>query len=249
MRRRLATLFVDIAGSTRLVVRHPPETMLGVVQCFAALVTDIALRHRGRVKDFEGDGVLLYFESAVDAADAALAIHAALDRERCEAGCGGGPGAPVRMSLTLGDVAVGAVGPKAHPALALVGPSVNLGARLLRVVPPGGIAASAEVVAALGTAPAIEQDIARREMSECVRDYIDQLPADYRTVVVLSELEELPDREIAEVLAISLEAAKIRLHRARARLRQMLEQGCDVSRDERNELTCEPRPDDVSSTD
>jgi RNA polymerase sigma-70 factor (ECF subfamily) len=84
-------------------------------------------------------------------------------------------------------------------------------------------------------------------MSECVRDYVDQLPADYRTVVVLSELEELPDREIAEILGISLEAAKIRLHRARARLRQMLEQGCDLSRDERNELTCDPRPDDVSS--
>ena len=109
--------------------------------------------------------------------------------------------------------------------------------------------AEPEALAGLGTAPAIEQDIARREMSECVRDYVDQLPADYRTVVVLSELEELPDREIAEVLGISLEAAKIRLHRARARLRQLLEQGCDVSRDERNELTCEPRPDDVSSTD
>ena len=109
--------------------------------------------------------------------------------------------------------------------------------------------AEPEALAALGTAPAIEQDIASWEMSECVRDYVDQLPADYRTVVVLSELEELPDREIALVLGISLEAAKIRLHRARARLRQMLEQGCDVSRDERNELTCEPRPDDVSSTD
>lgn len=108
--------------------------------------------------------------------------------------------------------------------------------------------AEPEALAALGTAPAIEQDIASREMSECVRDYVDQLPADYRTVVVLSELEELPDREIAEVLGISLEAAKIRLHRARARLRQMLEQGCDLSRDERNELTCDPRPDDVSST-
>ncbi len=109
-------------------------------------------------------------------------------------------------------------------------------------------AAEPEALAALSTAPAIEQDIARREMSECVRDYVDQLPAAYRTVVVLSELEELPDREIAEVLGISLEAAKIRLHRARGRLRQMLEHGCDVSRDERNELTCDPRPDDVSST-
>lgn len=149
MRRRLATLFVDIAGSTRLVVHHPPETVLGVVQCFAELVTDLALAHGGRVKDFEGDGVLLYFESPADAAEAALAIHAALDREGCEAGCGGGPGAPVRMSLTLGEVAVGAVGPTAHAALALVGPRVNLGAPLLRAVPPGDIAASADMVAAL----------------------------------------------------------------------------------------------------
>ena len=110
-------------------------------------------------------------------------------------------------------------------------------------------AAEPEVLAALSTTPGIELDIARREMSECVRDYVDQLPPDFRLVVVLSDLEGLPDREIAEVLGITLEAAKIRLHRARARLRQMLEQGCEISRDERNELTCDPRPDDVSSTD
>ena len=109
--------------------------------------------------------------------------------------------------------------------------------------------AQPNVFAVLSATPLIEGDIARREMSACVRDYVDQLPPDYLTVVVLSELEELPDREIAEVLGISVEATKIRLHRARARLRQMLQQGCDFSRDERNEFTCEPRPDDVSSTD
>ncbi len=103
-----------------------PETVLGIVQCFDGLIADIAIAHGGRVKDFEGDGVLLYFESAVHAAESALAIRAALDRERCEAGCGDGPGASVRMSLTLGEVAIGAVGPAANPALALVGSSVNL---------------------------------------------------------------------------------------------------------------------------
>ena len=149
MRRRLATLFADIAGSTRLVVHHEPETVLGVFQCFAELVSDIALAHRGHVKDFEGDGVLLYFDSAVDAAEAALAIRAALDREQCDTGCGGRPGAPARLALTVGDVAIGVVGPPIHPAVALVGPSVNLGARLLKAVPPGGVAASAELVAAL----------------------------------------------------------------------------------------------------
>jgi class 3 adenylate cyclase len=161
MRRRLATLFADIVGSTRLVVHHEPETALGVVQCFAELVSTIALAHHGQVKDFEGDGVLLYFDSVVDAVEAALAIRRALDRDRCDTGCGGGPGTEARLALSLGEVAIGPVGPPDHAAVALVGQSVNLGARLLRAVPPGGVAASAEVVAALdGEAPWLARQFA-----------------------------------------------------------------------------------------
>jgi RNA polymerase sigma-70 factor, ECF subfamily len=102
-------------------------------------------------------------------------------------------------------------------------------------------------LAIVPTLPLVEQDLARREMSECMRDYINNLPDDCRTVLVLSELEELADRQIAEVLGITVQAAKMRLHRARARLRENLERGCSLSRDERNELICEPRSDDVSS--
>jgi class 3 adenylate cyclase len=149
MRRRLVTLFADIAGSTRIVMRHEPEKVLESFQCFSELVSDIALERRGHVKDFEGDGVLLYFDSAVDAAEAALAIRAALDRGQCDSECGGGPGVPARLALTVGDVAIGVVGPPLHRAVALVGPSIHFGARLLKAVPPGGIGASAELVAAL----------------------------------------------------------------------------------------------------
>src|SRR3989304_2971994 len=48
--------------------------------------------------------------------------------------------------------------------------------------------AEPEALAALGTMPVIEQDIASREMRGCVRDYVDQLPADSRTGVIPSEL-------------------------------------------------------------
>src|SRR5574342_365106 len=63
IRRRLATLFVDIAGSTSLLVHHAPEVVLGVVQGFMTLVTELASAHAGTGKDFEGDGALLYFAS------------------------------------------------------------------------------------------------------------------------------------------------------------------------------------------
>lgn len=149
MRHRLATLFVDIAGSTRLVVRHPAETVLGVVRCFAGLVSEVASAHHGRVKDFEGDGVLLYFQSVRDAVEAALAILDALDRRQCDTACEGGPAAGARLSLSVGEVAMGTIGSADHSALAIVGSSVNLGARLLKVPPPGGLVATEEIVGAL----------------------------------------------------------------------------------------------------
>lgn len=90
------------------------------------------------------------------------------------------------------------------------------------------------------SAPPTDERAARSEMSECVREFVDRLPARYRAVLVLSDVEELSDREIADVIGTSVEAAKIRLHRARARLRAELQRGCVVSRDERNELYCEP---------
>jgi class 3 adenylate cyclase len=158
-RHRLATLFVDIAGSTSLLVHHPPEVVLGVVQCFLGLVTETALAHTGHVKDYEGDGALLYFESPLDAARAALAIREALAAGRCDAGCADGPGVRARLSLTIGDLVVGVVGTPGRQGLALVGPSVNVGSRLLKHVAPGGIIASGAFVDAVrAEAPALADE-------------------------------------------------------------------------------------------
>jgi class 3 adenylate cyclase len=144
-RIRLATLFVDIAGSTRLLARHPPETVLACVQRFMRLVAEVALAYCGDVKDFEGDGVLLYFESASEAVEAALVIRAALASGVCDVACP----MSARMSVTVGDVVLGVVGSTQRHAIALVGPSVSVGARLLKQIAPGGIIATGEVVDAV----------------------------------------------------------------------------------------------------
>ncbi len=87
--------------------------------------------------------------------------------------------------------------------------------------------------------PRLDLLIEQREMSSCVRDYIEGLPDSYRAVILLHDLEGLTNPEIARLLGISLATAKIRLHRARERLRQALGQGCAFSRDERDVLVCE----------
>ena len=48
---------------------------------------------------------------------------------------------------------------------------------------------------------------------------VDELPAKLRSVVVLRDVYGLPHEAIAEELGISVSAAKVRLHRARKRLR------------------------------
>ena len=88
----------------------------------------------------------------------------------------------------------------------------------------------------------IVRELIRKEMSECVREYIDKLPPDQRTAIVLSELEGFKNREIADILQISLDNVKIRLHRARARLKKLLDEGCDFYHNEQAILACDRKP-------
>jgi len=95
----------------------------------------------------------------------------------------------------------------------------------------------------------IDQELVRKEMNQCIRRYIDTLPPPYRSAVILSEDESLTNQQIADVLGISLDTVKIRMHRARSRLKNKLATGCAFYRDERNELACAPKTRGVSSGD
>jgi RNA polymerase sigma-70 factor (ECF subfamily) len=89
---------------------------------------------------------------------------------------------------------------------------------------------------------AIDQNVIRKEMSACVREYIDKLPPDHRTVLILSEIEGFKNKEIADILQISIENVKIRLHRARAGLKKELDNGCDFYQNEQGSLACDRKP-------
>lgn len=94
---------------------------------------------------------------------------------------------------------------------------------------------------------AIDQNVIRREMSACVREYIDKLPPDHKTVLLLSEIEGFKNNEIADILQISLENVKIRLHRARAVLKKELDSDCDFYQNEQGSLACDRKPISIMS--
>ncbi|MFB3072574.1 MAG: sigma-70 family RNA polymerase sigma factor, partial [bacterium] len=64
---------------------------------------------------------------------------------------------------------------------------------------------------------------ARRQLASRVREAIDQLDEQYRTIVYLRELEDLSYEEIAEVVELPVGTVKSRLFRARQHLKELLE--------------------------
>jgi RNA polymerase sigma-70 factor (ECF subfamily) len=65
--------------------------------------------------------------------------------------------------------------------------------------------------------------IQRKETQARVRACIDQLPDDYRTVLLLRDIHELDTAEVAQQLGITEGNVKVRLHRARQALKTLLE--------------------------
>jgi len=89
-----------------------------------------------------------------------------------------------------------------------------------------------------------ERSLIREEMSRCVAGVLQRLPESYQTVLALSDCEELSDREVAAALGVSVGATKIRLHRARLRLKEELQHACSFYRDADDVLCCDRKPAD-----
>jgi len=71
--------------------------------------------------------------------------------------------------------------------------------------------------------PTAERVLLQQEKHVRVRECIERLPADYRLVLILRDIEELETTEVAALLDITPNAVRIRLHRARLALRTLLE--------------------------
>jgi RNA polymerase sigma-70 factor, ECF subfamily len=90
--------------------------------------------------------------------------------------------------------------------------------------------------------PRLDQVIEQGEMSACVQGFLEELSDDYRMVVLLHDLHEMTNPEIVQMLGCSLETVKIRLHRARRKLKAALAARCELSHDERGVLVCDRKP-------
>ena len=97
------------------------------------------------------------------------------------------------------------------------------------------------VEATVRTHPPLAEIVERRQTSLCVQRCLDYLPDHYRAVILMYEIHALTAPEIANLLGLRLTTVKMRLHRARRMLQQIMEYGCAISDDHEGLPVCQPK--------
>ncbi|MEM8510457.1 MAG: RNA polymerase sigma factor SigZ [Bacteroidota bacterium] len=69
------------------------------------------------------------------------------------------------------------------------------------------------------------------ELAKCLGPFLDSLPEKYKQAVVLADIENIPQKEIAKQLNISYSGAKSRVQRGREMLKSSYQQCCAISVD------------------
>lgn len=91
----------------------------------------------------------------------------------------------------------------------------------------------------IDSARELDERLMEGEMNECIRAVIDTLPESYRAALILHDLEGLSVEQTSEVCDCSVATAKIRIHRARHRLKEALAKQCNFYHDKESIFRCD----------
>lgn len=80
------------------------------------------------------------------------------------------------------------------------------------------------------SAMAVDREVEEQELKRCIATVLSDLPAKYRDVYVLRDIEGLDGQTVSDRLGISLAGQKSRLHRARTLVRRMLDERLECER-------------------
>lgn len=136
-RRLAAILIADVVEYSRLMAENEPETLRALQEHQFAVVNPTIGQHHGRIVKTMGDGILVEFQSVVDAVKCAVAIQegmikrneAVLEKRQIR----------FRIGINLGDVLIDGDD--------IYGDGVNIAARLQHLAGPNGISISSSVFA------------------------------------------------------------------------------------------------------
>jgi len=72
--------------------------------------------------------------------------------------------------------------------------------------------------------PDPQDEVIRNEEERIAMEILAKLPEPYRVILIMREMNDMPFKDISDVLGISVNLAKVRAFRAKARFKQLLEE-------------------------
>src|SRR6516165_6580701 len=133
-RKLTAVLLADVVGYSRLMSVDEEGTHIRLADCVKTVIEPTVALHEGRLLRSKGDGLLVEFDSAVNAVNCAVDIQRGLFTYDDAAG---DRKLQLRIGINSGDVIV--------QDNDIYGNSVNIAARLEGLAEPGGISVTAAV--------------------------------------------------------------------------------------------------------
>lgn len=132
-RKDLTFLFTDIRGFTTLCEGMQPEEVVGILNRYLDLETEIILNNDGDVDKFVGDEMMAFFEGPLkeeNACRAAMQLRHAMMEEKEKREKEGLPIVAIGIGVNTGPVVFGSVGARDRMDFTSIGDTVNLAARL-----------------------------------------------------------------------------------------------------------------------
>jgi class 3 adenylate cyclase len=157
----VSVLFSDLVGFTTFSERSQPAEVAAMLNTYWGIAAPLLTRgFGGEVEKFIGDSVVAVFNSrgdqpdhAVRAARAALALQGRF----AELGADHPDWPRMRVGVNSGEAVLHEIGGEGHVAYPLVGDTINTGARLESLAPPGGVLIGAETFDRLPDGAVVEQ--------------------------------------------------------------------------------------------
>jgi class 3 adenylate cyclase len=157
-RREMTILFADLKGFTTFSESHGPAQVTDMLNTyFTVAIPAVAKRHGGQVDRIIGDALMVTFNRRGDQPDhARRAALAGLElQEVTTAIADEHPGWPrFRVGINTGEVLVSVLGGEGGRTHTVIGDAVNIASRIEGQAPVGGVAVTADTLAALPDAVA-----------------------------------------------------------------------------------------------
>ena len=147
-------LMSDLRGFSELSERLGPSAMIGLLNRYLAAMTPVIQLHRGTIDEFIGDAIFVLFGAPFGRPDdteravrCAAAMQEALAALNLDSRSHGLPELSMGIGLHVGPVVAGNIGSPDRVKYGVVGPAVNLTARIQALSGGGEVLLSEELLA------------------------------------------------------------------------------------------------------